>query len=316
MNAKKFFLLAALFVSPLLFSACNPADWKVKAGLQVKISDDTPATLYLDGKYLDKTPYINKEIEPGDYTLEIRPDDPTFISYTTKISLKKGTLTFVVWKPGKRPETSGGAFYEMEKLSDDKHAEFSITTIPDGAILHVDDVTKGFAPTLVNPLSEGEHSYEVTLPSYETQKNTANVQNGYRTNVIVKLAKLEVPQASPTPATTDAAQAIPVAIPVPPVASPAPITPPTLSTTPTIIPTPSPQVSAPKSVIQPTHFFLNNQQVLRVHTAASASSPQIGTAPVGSEYPYLGQSTDGAWYEISFSNNQAWVSKQYTRLIQ
>src|SRR5258708_5162266 len=193
MKRFRFFIFCLLFLtSAIVFSACNPQDWKAKAGLQVETkmgNDDIPASIFLDGKYLEKTPYANNDIKPGDYTLEIRPDNPGLVPYQTAVSLKKGVLTFVLWNPGDRPETSGGVIYETEQLKDSRDSQLSVTTIPDGGIIRVDDQAKGFAPVLVEHTSAGEHSYEVSLPSYETQKNTVNVLEGFRMNVTVKLAR-------------------------------------------------------------------------------------------------------------------------------
>jgi len=195
-------LLVFSCLSCVFLSGCNPADWKAKSGLQVT-TNDVPASLFLDGKYLDKVPYINNDIKPGEYTLEIRPDSSQLVSYTTKVSLKNGLLTVVVWKPGDRPETSGGVLYEMEKLGNPKQSQLSLVTIPDSAIIHVDGESKDFAPVLIDSISAGEHGYEVSLPSYETQKNTINVLEGYRMNVTVKLARQDLtpaatPEASPS----------------------------------------------------------------------------------------------------------------------
>ena len=315
-----------LLLSPLLLAGCALTDLKAKAGLQV-VTDAVPATVYLDGKSGDKTPYVNKDLKAGEYTLEIRPDDATLANYQTKISLKKGVLTFVIWKPGHRPETSGGVTYEMEPLRGGKHSELSITTIPDGAILHVDGEAKGFAPVLVENISPGEHEYEVQLPSYETQKNKINVLEGYRMDVTVKLAKLEYPGPSPVPspkvqgvATDSATLATPSAttvVPSPSLSAAGALLsgkPATATSTPQIIAPGS--LPKPKVLIQHTGFKnANGQEVLRVRLGADPGSAEIGQAPVGSEYPYLKQTLDG-WYKISFSGREGWVSQQYAQLFE
>ena len=178
MNSKLRFFQRALGtfllvgVTAFFFSACTPD----KSGLQV-LSSDVPSAVYLDGKYLDRTPYINKDLKPAEYSLEIRPDDPSFVPYQTKLSMKKGVLTVVDWKPGKRPETSGGVIFETEALPDKKATELSITTIPDGGIIYVDGEAKGFAPVTVQNLDKGEHQFEVKLPSYEAIAKPINPKN-------------------------------------------------------------------------------------------------------------------------------------------
>jgi len=272
-------LFLGLCSCSLLLSGCALSDITQKSGLQV-ISSNVPSSIYLDGKYLNKTPYINKEIKAGDYTVALHPDDPTLASYETKISLKPGILSVVIWKPGTRPETSGGVTYEMEKLPYSKKSELSLITIPDSGIIRVDDQNKGFAPILVENISPGEHQYEVTLPSYEGQNHTINVLEGYRMNVTVKLAKLN------------------------------------------LVPTQSPQASASASAatasatikIKSTGFFLNGQEVVKVRDAPNAFSNEVGTAAVGTVYPYKQISVDG-WYKIEFNVKDGWVSEHFAQLL-
>ncbi len=296
---------------PLIFSGCSALDWNAKSGLQVMTSDNLSASLYLNGKLANKTPYIDKELKPGDYTVEIKPDDTTLASYETKVTLKKGLLTVISWKPGNRPETSGGVIYEMEKIGNAKDAQLSITTIPDGSIIQVDSQAKGFSPVLIEHVSPGEHEYEVSLPSYDAQKNTINVIQGFRMNISVKLAKQEyTPTPSPSPGiqsiyATDSAQLLPS--PTPLLSSPAP-TASSAATKKTTVP-------PPKVLVKPTGYKQDGQEVLRVRQEPDPGSDQIGFAPVGSEYPYLNQTTAG-WYKINFNGKTGWLSGQYAQLIQ
>lgn len=297
---RKIVTLLVLFFLSFFLTACNPRDWKAKAGLQVETklgNDDIPASIFLDGKYLDKTPYANNNIQPGNYTLEIRPDNSTLVPYQTNVSLKKGVLTFVLWKPGNRPETSGGVIYETESLKNPRDSELSITTIPDGGIIRVDEQAKGFAPILVEHISAGEHAYEVSLPSYEVQKNTINVLEGFRMNVTVKLARqlFESETASSSATASQSAQLI--------------------ATASAKLATSSATVAVPKVQILATHFMQNGKEVLRVRATPDATAETVGYAPVGSEYPYLKISMNG-WYKISFENKSGWVNSQYAQVIQ
>ena len=54
-------LIIIVVVVALLVFSFNPLENKIKSGIQV-ITDDITASLFLDGKYLDKTPYINKKV--------------------------------------------------------------------------------------------------------------------------------------------------------------------------------------------------------------------------------------------------------------
>ena len=50
---------------------------------------------------------------------------------------------------------------------------------------------------------------------------------------------------------------------------------------------------------------------LRVRSGPGTSYSQIGQAPTGSKYTYLGE--QGDWFKISFEGKEGWVSKDYSR---
>jgi hypothetical protein len=315
---KRLFGVIFVVAASIFFTACsNP--FVGKAGLQVK-TNDIRSGIYLNGKYMDKSPYLNQELNPGEYTLEIRPDDNTLVPYQTSISLKKGALSVVTWKPGNRPETSGGFIYEMEYLRNKKDSEISITTIPDGAIISVDGQARGFSPVLVDHVSPGTHEYEVSLPSYETQKNPINAIAGYRMNVTVKLAKQEYVAAAAVnddanatgsaQVASSSASATNSATPATKIATTSAKTAAGASTTTTITTVPKPKVK-----IKPTGFKQDGEEVLRVRASAGAGGAEVGFAPVGNEYPYLKETSNG-WHKISFDGKTGWVSGQFADLLE
>jgi hypothetical protein len=298
---RKFLVLASCLVASLFLSACSLNSLKVKSGLQI-LTNDVPATIFLDGKQLSKTPFIDKDIAPGEYTVQIQPEDPNLASYETKITLRKGLLTVITWKPGTRPETSGGVIYEMEPLKNKNTSELSLISIPDAAIVNVDNQSKGFAPVLVENIKTGEHEFDVSLPSYETQKHTINVLPGHRMNVTVKLAKLESTTGAGTTATS-AANTSGITAGTNP--SPTPIT----SVTPVKAVLPPPKVK-----IKATGVKQNNQEGLRVRDQAGSGGKEIGFALTDAEYAYLNE-TSNNWYKIQFENQVGWISGQYAQLI-
>lgn len=205
---RKSVLFFVLFITGFLFSGCQQIlEYKSKSGLQV-ITDDVPSSVFLNGQHLDSTPLIEKTLKPGEYQLKIVPNDPTLTAYETAIILRKGLLTVVTWKPAARPEMSGGVIYEMEELKDTTKAEVSFVSIPEGAIVSLENKEKDFSPVVYTDVAPGNRSFEVTLPSYETQNHTINVQPGYRMLVRIKLAKLQPtdePKPVPTLAATESA---------------------------------------------------------------------------------------------------------------
>lgn len=302
-------------------TGCNPLNRQTKAGLQV-ITSDVSSSVFLDGQFLDKTPYKGEEFLPGSYSLRIEPDDPSLTPHETSITLTKGLLTVVTWKPGERPETSGGVVYEMEPLTNKNRSELSIVSLPDGVIVKVDDDPKEFTPLLIEDIEPGQHEFEVSLPSYETQKHTINVIEGHRMNITVKLAKAteslpttteEVGEADGSgQATSSAKQATESA---------------RLQTNEsetedeseeeTTEKPPSTEVGSendgPTVTITSTNFFVSGQEVLRVRDQASTAGEELGFAEVGQSYPYLDETTAG-WYKIEFEGEEGWVSSSFSEL--
>lgn len=298
----------------VIFTGCTitlPSLGKNNSGLQV-ITNDATASLFLDGQYLDKTPYISKQIKPGSYTLKIQPDAPNLVVYETTVTLRRGLLTVVTWKPGERAETSGGVVYEMEPLKGTNKAELSFVTIPDNAIIKLDEREQQFSPLVITELEPGLHNYEVALPSYETQKHTINALPGHRIIITLKLAKSSGEADSiGTPTTPATPSPNPSTSPTVPAGSPdsTPVSTFSGRTTPTTT------VSGPKVTIGKTNFFNNGQEVLRVRDSASNGGKELGFAPVDSQYVYLGETQSG-WYKISFNGQIGWVSTQFSRLSQ
>jgi len=287
---RKVIFIGILLLSSLVFSGCNPLTWKQQAGLQV-ITQDVSASLFLDDQYLDKTPYINKKIKPGNYTLRIQPDDSSLVPYDIPITLHKGTITVVEWQPNISLETSGGTIYEMTEASNTK-LEFQ--TIPNNAILTIDGGSKQFSPLTLENIEEGNHSFEVSLPSYVTQQKAVNIIKNHRITLTVILAKefSDLPeQVTPTSVPTS-----------------------TQTATEAAQPTSLLSQQDQKTVqILKTGYFVNDKEVLRVRQEPSSAGAELGFAEVGKTYPYR-EETPG-WFGIEFNNQVGWISSQFSQVV-
>lgn len=299
---KKLLIVIVLLVSPFMLSGCSLRK-EAKSGLQV-ITHDVPSSVFIDGQYLNKTPLIEKQLVPGVHTIRIEPDDPEFLPYETEVHLNPGVLTVVTWKSAKRPEQMGGVIYEMEKINSRDTSEVSFVTIPDGAIITLENRNKEFSPVTIPNLPPGKLEYEITLPSYETQSHSIEVAAGYRMVIQVKLAKLDPSKTIEPP--MDAAEISQEAA------------------TPSAAPTASPSAKTTTALgestgslieITKTNFFQDGKEVLRVRNNPGPNGVELGLAEVGKKYPYLGEELNG-WYKISFEAKQGWVSTEYAQIVQ
>lgn len=308
-------LLCSLFLS-----GCNPLASKIKSGIQV-ITGESTASVFINGQYLNKTPLVEKNLQPGIYTIRIEPDDADLVPYETTVNLYPGTLTVLTWKPAARPELSSGVLLEMEK-SDDGITSVELVSIPENSITTIDG-KKEFSPLKLTDLREGTHELQLSLPSYETQKHTINVQKGFRLKISAKLAKLtdEVGALQADAAaldTSDATASAENTVTSPPTtASPTPSLKPTAAST----PDPTSKLGALTTAsssghvkILKTGFFHEGEEVLRVRDFPGSTGKEIGFAPVGNQYPYLGQQKN-SWYFIDFLGKQGWVNGQYIQLV-
>jgi hypothetical protein len=299
-------------MSSVFFAGCTTFFNKNnKAGLQV-MTNEAAAAVFLDGEYLDNAPYINKELQPGQYLLEIRPENTALVPYETTIELRKGLLTVVTWKPGQRPDLSGGVIYELEKLSSSKTTEIAIASVPDGAVVSIDNGEKEFTPVLRDDITPGTHDIAISLPSYETQSHTVNAVEGHRLNILVTLAKNPLGDSDqiidPSPVTTS--NATPDAA--------------TASAQASVQPSPSPNgnlrnvslsesTDGPTVTITATNFYQDGKEVLRVRDAVGVGGEELGFAEVGNTYLYLDESQSG-WLKIDFDGEEGWISSKYAQL--
>lgn len=306
---KKFFLVLPLIFA-LLFSGCSMVKDKNKAGLQI-ITNNESVLIFLNNQYIDKSPYINKSLQPNEYILRLEPEDRSLSAYEVPITLRKGLLTVVTWKPGASPETSGGVIYELEPIDNKKIAEVSFISFPDNTIIQFDKKEKQFSPLIITDLEPGHHEFEANLPSYESQKHTINLVAGHRLNINLKLAKVTT-ETETKPSPTD--------LPNPPETKKD-----------ALESSPSAKISREEFLnnsnnqsnqaivgnrikILPTNFYMNGEEVLRVRESSSANSKELGFAQVGQEYAYLDEENNG-WYKIKFNQQEGYVSKQFCQLI-
>lgn len=298
-----------------IFAGCIPQlDKRKYAGLQVTVSD-IPATLYLDGEYLAETPFKQNDLQPGMYTLKIQPDDANLVPYELPIRLTGGLLTAVVWNPGTRPESSGGVVFELERLSNRQQTELAISSIPDGAIVRINEGDMDFAPLVRTDLSAGKQSISVTLPSYDEQNHTLNLVPGHRLSVLVKMArtadaattgdKTEDTTGIADTSTDGIGNSVPATQSAIRTAQNTPVTGATGASV--------SAVTGKKVTILPTGFIQNGEEVVRVREASTAASRELGFAKVGQSYPYLNEST-ADWIKIQFNSKPGWISKTYGKL--
>lgn len=296
--------LSILLLSTLFLSACTlPSFVQKKAGLQISVTDNDQAAVFLDGINVGTTPYKADNLKSGSFALKLVPENKEKQTYETRITLSPGMFTVVTWSFGATLEQSGGEIYELAKISSKNKAEFSIVTSPDNIVVKLDGQSKGFSPLILDDITEGSHTLTLTAPGYVERTSSPNLVKGYRLTVTTKLARET--EVAPTPE--------PSAAP-----SPSPSAKPKASATPK--PSVSPAASSSGSVkaTPPPLPYVEIKETgtgwLRVRASADASAEELAKLDVGAMVPYLGETTSG-WHKVEYvTGKQGWVSGQYAIL--
>jgi len=278
---QKLFLGISLLLAPVLLSGCsfrNPST-------ALQINTAPAANIFMDGKMMGKTPYLNNQLKAGEYTLKLIPEvtDTPLSFWEGKVKLNPGVLTLIDYEFGATENVSSGEILTLEKGKDKKKAGLTVISNPDGAMVSVDGEMKGFTPITLEDISPGDHQILVSKEGFTEKQVKANAQGGYLLLANVKLAQEGVSTVA-TP-------------------SGGPV-----SVTPTTSPVP-----------QKTSTAVGGHQVtiketptgwLRVRAEASTTSEEIARVNPGEQYPLLDEK-DG-WYQIEYeTGKKGWISGQY-----
>lgn len=269
------------------------------SGLQIT-TEGVVASVFLNGEFVNKTPYVDKSLKAGSYSVRVEPEDASLAPYETSITLYPGTLAVLNWKFDSTVETSSGVLYEMEPLADKKRSMLSIMSIPDSTIVKVDDISQGFTPLIQDNVTVGSHKITVSLPSYTEQQRTVNIVEGYKMKVLVKLAKegLATDLSSPVVATVSAT--------------------PSASLSPSLSQNqPSPLATTSARTMSTPYVKISNTPTgwLRVRDQANSSGVEVAKLDSGETVPYF--STENGWHEVEYATGKkGWVSGQYAEVVR
>ena len=212
------FIVAIISLASVVASGCGIEQKRQRSGLQIT-SVEATAAAYLNGTYLNKTPLIEKNLRAGTYTVRLVADDTSLAPYEEQVTLSPGTLSTLTWKPATRAEFSSSIVYQLESLTasqpfwrrwfattaEKTTGDLKIISVPDNAIINLTGQNdRQFAPFVFAGLPAGKVDYSVFLPSYETHQHTLDIQPGYRTTALIKLAKIP-PESGEGGSTTEAA---------------------------------------------------------------------------------------------------------------
>ncbi len=280
--------LLLLLVSSFILGGCTPKDLFFQAPAGLDISTTPSATVFLNGTDKGSTPFSDKALKPGNYTLKLVPSDPTLPPYETSLTLTSHASTVISRNfAGADFDVTG---YTLELQQEPSGGTYlSVISDPDTVNVTIDDKPSGFTPLSKLATNPGSHSLLVVSPGFLEQSLSVNTVKGYNLIVNFKLASQTITLSPNIPTTSSATLASPM-----------------------------PSSSAAASPIAKPYILVGETGTgwLRVRKEASGTSDELGKANTGEKLKYLGENTDVGWFKVEFEGSVGWVSGKYVTLVK
>jgi hypothetical protein len=306
-------IVAALVLAAILAGVVVKMKFFSKAGPgALQIATIPKATVFIDDTQVGITPFFNDKIEAGEHAIKLVPEvtENNLSSWEGKATVTSNILTVINREFAADENASSGEIITLEKIGKKNSASLAVVSIPDQAVVRIDNEPKGFAPTQVDDLSPGSYQVVVSSPGYKEKVISANTVAGYKLTISVKLAQevenIEEEEAEEEDAEEeegkvesgedekDEDEAGETPTPSPKATPEAEVTPP-----------PKPYVKIKDT---PTGW-------LRVRESPP-DGEELAKVDPGEMYPYL-EEEDNGWYLIEYEDGEeGWVSGTYAELVE
>jgi len=290
---KRIWLVFFLFVPVLFLSGCLPK--KQMAALQV--NSFPVASIFIDGKHVGKTPFVDRQMKPGEINIKLIPESTAsaLTSWEGKLKLVGGVLTVVSREFAEQEDYTSGDILTLEPMKDKKSASLAVVTSPDGAQVKLNEENRGPTPLVLEKIEEGEYQITLSLTGFKERSFKARAVKGFKLIVSSKLAKEGGPEVSPTPTGPIPTDKI----------TPKP------TTTPKTTPSPRPTVPITGASVE---IKETETGWLRVRSGPGRSYAEVAKVYPGEKYPLLEEKPD--WYKITYQEGkEGWISSQYATKI-
>lgn len=305
---KKLFLV---LISAVLLGGCTPKDLFIKPPAGLDIATSPSSTVFLNGENKGETPFSDKNLKPGTYTLKLVPgSDTSFAAYETKLDLISKASTVISRNFAASDLDSSGYTLQLQEEASGQ-TFLSVISEPDTVNINIDDKPNGFTPLSKFTITPGSHTLLVTSPGYLDQTLAINTVKGYNLIVNFKMGSQTItltPPAESSPMPTETPLAL-----SPTSASPTPL--PRASSSPKSSPSLEVTMAKPYVVVS-DNADTQSSKGLNVRKDSSSSSDVLGKASIGEKLKYLGETTDAGWFKVEFESTPGWVSGKYVTLVK
>jgi hypothetical protein len=274
-----FLILIGLFF--LVRFVSNIVAPKGRGGLQ--ITSNLKADVFLNNKSVGTAPFClcdkDKTLSSGNYNLKIVPLDRSLPAYYAKITISPNVLTAVdrTFLPGAR---ASSYILTLEKTND-SDAQLFVASIPDGALISIDEESEGTTPLNIKSLTASAHEVTVEKPGFSKKTVRVRAVAGFKLILNVILGT-EGGEEDESQTASESAQV-------------------------TQIPTLSPTPAGPQVVIlsTPTGF-------LRVRATPSTSGEELAQVKPDETFTLVDE--NDSWFQIQLADGtKGWISRQYAK---
>jgi hypothetical protein len=302
MSNCKGILILVLFTS-LLFTGCSLK--KGNAGIDIK---STPQSkVFLNDKEMGTTPYVNKQIEAGEYIVKLVSENGQWTS--NKVRIVENTLFTINRELAENPDDQTG-----ENVSLEKGKGIAVFTTPSQADISLDGQFQDKSPYLIAAASKGVHEITLTKEGYVTRTIKVKNIDGYKVFIEAQLKKASgsTTVTTPEPTATPSATVSP---------SPSASVKATATPKPTLTPKPSASAQASASPASSTApgektITINSPETgwLRVRNKPGADGAEIARVNDGETYSYEEQLSSGWTAIVLKDGTKGYVSSKYVKV--
>ena len=283
---------AILLISALILGGCTLKNPFVKKPAGLDINTTPPATVFLNGQDVGLTPYSNKNVTPGVYTIKLVPASTELVvTWETSLDLEPQVTTIINRTLAETETDSYGSILQLVSEPTGK-TYLSVISDPDTINLSLDGLPSGFTPATKIETTPGAHQIDLSSPGYQSLTLSVNTVKSYNLIINAKLAADELV-----------------------------LTPPVVSqegTPSASLPSSTPSPDLGLDVIEKPYVLIKETGTgwLRVRKEPSATAPELGKADVGEKLSYLGETTETGWHKVEFEGEPGWLSGKFVDLVK
>lgn len=243
----------------------------------IYIETNPPATVYINGDQVGRTPYRDKR-NAGEIVVRLIPESfqTPLAPYDTKITLVPGVETVIKRDFGDSLRASSGEIISFEKI-DKNQVGLVIVSTKDPVQVLIDGKDRAFTPHKTSSISPGIHKLTLSAEGFSERTLEVKTHTGYKLTAVVQLAEVETK-------TEDV-----------------------LKSEPEVMEKEKPMVEI---LSTPVGF-------LRVRKEPSTLADEVGRVEPGEKYILLAEDEKTGWFKIEFEEGkEGWITNQYAKKLE